>query len=550
MLRVAIYARYSSDNQRDASIEDQIRICREFAEAKGWQIAECYMDHAISGASMMRPGVQMLMEHAQTRKFDVILSEALDRLSRDQADIATIFKRLTFAGVDLVTLTEGEISDLHIGLKGTMNALFLKDLADKTRRGLRGRVEKGRSGGGNCYGYDVVQPTVIAGEPERGERKINTKEKMIILRIFEEYASGKSPRAIAKSLNADGIPGPSGKAWGPSTIHGNRKRGTGILNNELYIGRLIWNRLRYLKDPETGKRVSRLNPKEEWITKDVPDLALVSDDLWQRVKDRQGTMVIRKNDDKGFWDRRRPRYLLSGLVKCGVCGAGYVNVNQERMGCANARNKGTCENHLTIVRDKLEDRVLQGLQHHLMDEKLTEIFCDEYTRHLNKLRMAHNAGREQHKAEFRKIDKELDKHVEAIGQGVPAEKVKDRMWELTHRSDELKALIAAAKEEVVLIHPSMAKIYRDRIQALRKSLQDEQFRMETMALIRALLRKIILSPTLDGNRSILEIDLEGDLAGILNMATNGSYTTTQLDQVEKSTKMVAGVGFEPTTFRL
>ncbi|PSL13475.1 recombinase family protein, partial [Shimia abyssi] len=66
-----------------------------------------------------------------------------------------------------------------------------------------------------------------------------------------------SPRAIAFGLNRDGIPGPRGKTWGASTLHGNVQRGTGILNNELYIGRLVWNRLRYIKDPDTGKRVSR-----------------------------------------------------------------------------------------------------------------------------------------------------------------------------------------------------------------------------------------------------------------------------------------------------
>ena len=133
-----------------------------------------------------------------------------------------------------------------------MGALYLKDLADKTRRGLRGRVEAGKSGGGNSYGYDVVRGLGADGLPLTGERRINAREAAIVRRIFEEYAAGVSPRAIAKRLNAEGVLGPSGKAWGPSTIHGNRQRGSGILNNELYIGRLVWNRLRYVKDPEGG----------------------------------------------------------------------------------------------------------------------------------------------------------------------------------------------------------------------------------------------------------------------------------------------------------
>ena len=236
---------------------------------------------------MLRGGIQRLMADALAGKFEIILAEALDRLSRDQADIASFYKRMRFADVQTVTLSEGEISDLHIGLKGTMNALFLKDLADKTRRGLRGRVEAGKSGGGNSYGYDVVRTIAADGTPVRGDRTVNEAQAAIVRRIFGEYAAGKSPRAIAKDLNAEGVPGPSGKGWGPSTIHGNSERGTGILNNELYLGRLVWNRLRYVKDPETGKRVSRVNPESEWIIHDVPELRIIDDDLWQAAKERQ-----------------------------------------------------------------------------------------------------------------------------------------------------------------------------------------------------------------------------------------------------------------------
>ncbi|WP_328285758.1 recombinase family protein [Magnetospirillum molischianum] len=151
MPRVALYARYSSDTQRAASIEDQFRICREHAARQGWTVTACYHDAAISGAStILRPGIQTLLTDARCGKFDLVVAEALDRISRDQADVATLFKHLTFAGLTIVTLAEGEISELHVGLKGTMNALFLKDLAAKTHRGLRGRVEAGKAGGGLC----------------------------------------------------------------------------------------------------------------------------------------------------------------------------------------------------------------------------------------------------------------------------------------------------------------------------------------------------------------------------------------------------------------
>ena len=168
-MKAVIYARYSSDQQREASIEDQIRLCRERIALEGWGYLHAYTDRAVSGASALRPAYQALLEDARRGEFDIVVAEALDRLSRDQEDIAGLLKRLRFAGVRLFTLAEGEIGELHIGLKGTMNALFLKDLADKTRRGLSGRVKEGRSAGGLCYGYEVVHqtvPTSVSGTPD------------------------------------------------------------------------------------------------------------------------------------------------------------------------------------------------------------------------------------------------------------------------------------------------------------------------------------------------------------------------------------------------
>src|SRR5262249_55800181 len=224
-MRAVIYARYSSENQREASIEDQVRDCKALIERQGWMLSATYTDHAISGSIPMRPGYQRLLEDARAGQFQIVVAEALDRLSRDQEDVAALFKHLAFAGVKLVTLAEGEINELHVGLKGTMNALFLKDLAQKVRRGLEGRVREGRSGGGLCYGYDPVQEHDARGELIHGGRTINQAEAAIVCRIHYEFANGKSPRRIAIDLNRANIPGPQGGQWGPSTINGNAARG-------------------------------------------------------------------------------------------------------------------------------------------------------------------------------------------------------------------------------------------------------------------------------------------------------------------------------------
>ena len=393
MSRVALYARYSSDSQRDASIEDQLRLCRLHAERQGWTVVDSYSDRAISGASLLRPGIQELIQDAGRGRFDVLLAEAMDRLSRDQEDIAGLFKRMSFAGVRIVTLSEGDVSHLHVGLKGTMNALFLKDLADKTRRGQRGRVEKGKAGGGLCFGYDVVRGLGTDGQPITGERRVNAAEAEVVRRIFSEYAAGRSSRTIAMALNREGVPGPQGREWGPSTVHGNLERRNGVLNNELYVGRLVWNRQRFLKDPDTGKRIARPNPEAEWIVKEVPELRIIDDDLWKAVREQQALLRMKPREERveRIAERRRPKHLFSGLLRCADCGGSYTMISKDLLGCGTASTKGTCANRLNIRCDVLEASVLDGLRHHLMEPALFREFCEEFTREVNRLRMAETA---------------------------------------------------------------------------------------------------------------------------------------------------------------
>lgn len=418
-MKVALYARYSSDAQRDASIADQLRVCRAHAERQGWQIIEEYTDHAISGASLLRPGIQAMIADALQGRFQIVLAEAMDRLSRDQEDIAGLFKRMAYGDVKIITLSEGEVTQLHVGLKGTMNALFLKDLADKTRRGLRGRVEQGKSGGGNSYGYTVVKQFDAHGEAVRGDRQIDPDQAKIVRRIFEDYAAGKSAKRIATELNHDGVAAPSGGDWGFSTINGNPKRGTGILNNELYVGKLVWNRQRFVKDPVSGKRQARLNDPDEWLSSEVAHLRIVDDALWAAVKKRQDTQRIAPfaDDQSGkprIDERRRARYLLSGLTRCGHCGGGYAMISADMLGCSTARTKGTCANRVNIRRDVLEQRVLTSLHTHLMDPALFGEFCDEFTRELNRIRMEGSAAIAAARAEVNKLERDMDATVDMM----------------------------------------------------------------------------------------------------------------------------------------
>ncbi len=208
-----------------------------------------------------------------------------------------------------------------------------------------------------------------SGDPVRGGRTINQTEAETVRRVFREFADGASPRTVARRLNEEKIPGPSGRLWMDTTIRGHAKRGTGLINNELYIGRLVWNRLHYVKNPETGRRVSRINPPGDWIVREVPGLRIVDDDLWQAVKRRQGelteqyatvieaTQSARANRLNGA---HRPRHLLSGLLECGVCGGPYSMRGQDRYGCSNHIMTGTCSNGIPRITKRSVDAVKAG----------------------------------------------------------------------------------------------------------------------------------------------------------------------------------------------
>jgi site-specific DNA recombinase len=538
-MRAAIYARYSSDNQRDASVEDQIRLCKERIKREGWRLEQTYTDRAISGASLLRPGYQKLLQDIRSGKIDVVVAEALDRISRDQEHVAALFKQASFAGISLVTLAEGEISELHVGLKGTMNALFLKDLADKTRRGLRGRVEEGKSGGGLCYGYQVKREFDSRGEPIRGGREINPAEADVVRQIFKAFASGESPQAIAKRLNHRGVPGPQDKTWGPSTIYGNWRRGTGILNNELYIGRMVWNRLRYVKDPSSGKRVSKLNPQSMWVLNNLPELRIVDQELWESVKKRQGETRLRvtaTNRPSVRAERaKRPVYLLSGLIRCGVCGGGFTMTNVTHYACNAARNKGTCKNTLSIRRDKLESAVLDGLRANLMKPKLVEEFVEEYHREINRLSGQVDIERQQKEKDLHQAEQAIRVIIESIKAGFRTDSMRDELEVLEAKKKELKKLLSSPKPSPVRLHPNLASVYRQKVANLREALNREDTRLEAAGILRELIEEIRLVP----EKGVLRVHLVGHLANLLAFGQNKK---PGLKETGLQVTLVAGAG--------
>src|SRR4030095_5220624 len=352
-LRVALYARYSSDQPSETSIEDQLRLLREFAKKQGWTIVEVFTDYEVSGKlTLTRPGYQAMLDFVTTHKIDVVLSEGLDRLNRRLKDSAALLEDMNFAKVQLHTLKEGRVTTMHVAFKGAQNEMFLDDMRAAVQRGMRGTVERGNNASGISYGYRATLRE-DKGRMVPGGREVNEAEAAIVRRIFDMYLAGDSSKTIAKTLNAEGIPGPRSKpgkptSWNPSTIHGDAAKGTGILNNEIYIGRTIWNRTQWVQHPRTEKRVPRLNPPDQWVINERPELRIVSQKVWDaaRARSNERKAIIKASGHNNL-AVAPTRYLLSGLLKCGACGGSVVMHSNGRLACSGYKQRGTCTNDIT-----------------------------------------------------------------------------------------------------------------------------------------------------------------------------------------------------------
>ena len=555
-MRAVIYARYSSDLQREESIEDQVRLCRRRASTEGWDVNQTYCDRASSGSSRFRPAYQDLLNDARARKFDIVVAEALDRLSRDQEDVANLFKTLTFAGIRLITLAEGEISELHVGLKGTMNALFLKDLAAKTHRGMSGRVKNKRAASGLSYGYAIKREFDTKGEPIRGGRVVNSEEAKVVTRIFSEFSTGASPRAIAKRLNSEGVMGPGGRPWQDTTIRGHAARGTGVLRNELYIGRMVWNRQHFMKDPATGKRQARMNPLADWIIEDVPDLRIIDEALWQSVNGRLNDIAaspsatgLRKSQ---FWLNKRPKHILSGIAVCGCCHHPLAAVGKDYLRCARADRNGLCTNTRGIRRPILEDIVLKALQQNLMHPDLVAEFIRAFQEEMSRERVTIAAEQQFTIRRLAEISRQYDGLITAIAEGLRADGLQQRLSSLEAEKMKLEATLKRPTDGIVQLHPQLASGYRRRVAALRESLETEETRPEALEIIRSLIDRVVVHPHDDGS---FEIELEGEIANMVDIALEPAQKSknnkTALQSMERrSVKVVAGTRFELMTFRL
>jgi len=521
-MRGVIYARYSADRQRETSIDDQVRNCTRYAERGGIVIHRVHCDKAISGAVRARPGYQEMLESASAGGFDVLLVDDLSRLSRDDYELKGALRRLTWQGLRIVGVTDGYDSSskghkIHAGFKGLMNEMFLDDLRERTHRGLTGQALKGYNCGGRTFGYRNTpiedelrkdaygRPAVIAVRYDVDEAQAG-----IVRGIHSWYAVGHSYKWIAGELNRRRIPSSRGGTWATTAVKV-------ILENDMYAGRLTWNRRAWMKHPETGKRTYRERPREEWIVSEKPELRIVPQDVIDAVRERQRRN--RENSPSAFAISPAQRYLLSGLLACAACAGSFVIVAKGRYGCATHKTRGpaVCTNGITVSRHIVEDRILSSVKKQLLEPANFEKFKRAAARIVEEHNAADRVGalrRQRQAAEKARVNL-----LDAIKQGIITPSTKEAL-------EQTETEIAILSEQIKNAeHNNVASILPRAVERYQQAVTELAQRVEGHIEPAREILKSLLGGTIRMHcrGEFLEAELPYDVPALMTKALNMRY---------------------------
>ncbi|MGA0544388.1 recombinase family protein [Brevundimonas sp. VNH65] len=432
----AVYARYSTDHQTFKSIEDQLTLCRAYAARHGWIEAGAYHDAARSGATVIgRAGLFDMLAAADRGEFSIILVEDLDRLSRSASGTHGMIEEMEALDITVCTVSSGPVNDMEVAYKASQNARQLKVQAEKTRRGQEGTVKDGRISGQVAYGYRKLPPSA---DGKNGRREVDPIQAEVVRRIFKEYLDGRTPLEIAKGLNADNIPGPRGGPWKPGAIYGNRDAGTGILRNRLYAGINEWGRTVTKHNRHKGTSTAKVTDPADRLVVPVPHLRILDDDVFQAAQDR---IEARRSTPSTFRDKRRPDYLLSGLVRCGVCGRPY-SVVSDKLSCVGSAREGTCDNRRRVAREDLEAVVLTGLKGRLLRPELIAPYLEAHRAEVERLNAAQAVQAQAAQARLKDLTRQIDNIIAQVRNGHGDGDVAARLFrqELTRLETERQGL--------------------------------------------------------------------------------------------------------------
>ena len=545
--RTAIYARHSTDKQNPTSSADQAAACEALVARLGGTIVGTYTDPELSGYRRDRPGLMRLLRDVREGRIDVVVCEALDRIARDGEDISWIGKKLRFDRVRLVTAIEGEIDEVKLAVAGLLGSMFLSNLQRKTLRGMQAAVLAGRIAGGKAYGYRRLDKLDERGEVLRGVFEVDERHAEVVRRIYMEFAAGRSAIQIATGLNQDLVPGPRGGEWNASTIRGDPKKFVGILHNPLYRGRIVWGRREWRKDPDSDRRERRyrLRDQSEWTTVEVPDLRIVDEALATAVDAEVARRAHGPNVRPGA--ANRSRHLLSGLIRCGSCGANYTIHGKDYYRCARNRERGTCGNSTAVRVSMVETAALDALQGRLLTQELAEVFVREFTREVERLARTRDEREEEIRRRLDQLETEINNLSRNLLSGVVSSTLAAMLASREEERDRLQAQLGrdVSEDVKILPHPALVRRFEEKVARIRDALNDPAVRGEAAQTIRSLIASI----TIEVVEGEVVADVEASTGALIDFATYDSAPRRCLSE-GRSVAVVAGTGFEPVTFRL
>jgi DNA invertase Pin-like site-specific DNA recombinase len=527
---------------RDALRQLRRFHCR-YATRQGWdwQDSQLYSDKAISGASLEgRAGLQALQAAAlaKPRPFDVLLVDDTSRVGRDLPDALRFLQQLTFAGVRVVCISQGLDSaspqaETLFAVHGIVDSLYLKELASKIKRGLRGQAERGYATGSVTYGYRTVavRDPSRAGEFLGWRIEVEPTEANTIREIFEWYASGVTLPDILRRLKTGHYPTPRGPRCG-----GVWKRGAVVrlLKNERYVGRQIWGQRRHERKPGSRKKVARQVPRSEWVVVDRPDLRIISDDLWHRAhaRRREHTRAVDKrravgNLISGRVGSLHGKALFTGFMTCGVCGGTISLVNSRTVngvsysyfGCYDAHRNGVagCSNRVTARAEHADPVLLSRIQSELTRPETVDYIMGQLTAGLRKLsqetpgqREALIDRREETKWKVQRLLAALE-HGAATATLLP--QLEARETELAALEAEIRAL--AASPARTLRQPKAGWVKRQLADVADLFKHDVPTAKATLARLGITFKAMPVYDGEPGNRPYLRADGETDLTKAL-----------------------------------
>jgi site-specific DNA recombinase len=477
-LRAALYARFSSDVQKDRSIEDQYSDLEKAAKRLGLSLdpRHYYADRGVSGSSLFeRPGLTRdLVQAAARGDFDAILVEATDRLSRDQADLFWLAKRFRFYNLALFT-PMGEVSDMQLTFDGHSNQDFIKKLAQRVKRGQDAITREGKVAGSVSYGYDLVP-----GQP--GVRVINEAQAAIVRRIFTEYANGSTPRKIVAGLKRDGIPSPTGApVWNYQGIVGadSKATGSGLIHREMYRGKIVRNRFKNVKNPDTGKILKRPGDPDDVTVIDAPHLRIVSDELWSAAHSVREQRRMKANPNgtmqKAFIARKP--HLLAGLIKCASCGGPMPIVSTTlggRIACVNSVRSGTCDHGKSYSLQTITGEVVAKVEQELTDPEFLKRRVKARAQELAKQQKEGSAERQNVERQLDRLNVQIARLVEVLTDGdMPVAEIKDKIKAKEAERVSLKERLRLLSDQgnVVSLQPAAMTAFGKSIETLMELLK-------------------------------------------------------------------------------